>query len=596
MDMKITFQKLIFRNFLSYGNKDTVMEFSTPGLVSLSGSNGGGKSSALDALTFALYGKPYRKIKINELLNRTNKKNLFVQIYFQQNLVEYRITRTLHPNSVKVEKMNPTTGEFDELESLSSKALDQEQITQIFGIDFDTFKHIVAIASGASHSRPFLALPAGDKRKLIESVFNLEIIGELMKLVKADKSENKSALSTNSTTVDLYSRLVNQMTTQYNNSVSIINNFKDKKRDAITDLNNKRDAAFNEMQTLKSKVEMFEGFINRELYDEINDELSKQLLLVEESNKKIGECTARMKHAESVLSALDTNDICPSCNTQITDEHRRNEITNFSEIITNVVKDKKALQATIKNSNSIIAEKKKSLDDMAQAKLTYKTLVTKIDNMEKNIKEYDLQIQSKNNEELDINLQPMAEQIEENTENLNSAEKKYHSNLDTETILDIAEFLLSDNGIKTEFYSTITPFFNKTTNEYLSYFELPIVLTFDEEFNYTISSVQDKGELNYYSFSEGEKKRIDISVMLTFIKLSKSISNFNCNLILADEIFDGGIDSEGLILILETMKKIAAEEQLNVIIVSHKMNENSEVFDRNIVVSKEDGFSKMEFK
>jgi len=595
--MKITFQKIIFRNFLSYGNKETVLELSTPGLISLSGANGCGKSSFLDAITFALYGKPYRKVKINQLLNRKNKKNLFVQVYFQQNLVDYRITRTLHPNSIKIEKRDPHSKDYVDQELLSSKALDQEEIDKIFGIDFNTFKHIVAIASSASHSKPFLALSAGDKRRLIESVFNLEMIGDLMKLVKMDKSENKSKLLNASNSVSLYTSMLAQLIKQFDSSKEAIENFTKRKEADLELILDKISNTKNEVNKLQARVDGLEQFIDRSLYDSIDLGMKELVKERETLNHNIGECNARIKHAEKILDSLNNNDICPSCNTNITETHRKMEQNNFSSVIRDAIAERKDMRNQIKIVDENYADKQKSLEDMQQVKSTYQSLKTKITSLLNNIEEYEQEFGKKSNEDLNINIDVTKQLIDDNNKNLESSNEELSICSDREIVLDITDYLLSDNGIKTEFYNIITPIFNNSVNDYLTKFELPYILTFNHEFDYTIQSIQNsEEEINYYSFSEGEKKRIDISVLLTFIKISKKISNWNANFLVFDEIFDGGIDSEGLTLILDTVKKIVADEQLTTFIISHKLSDHAEIFDRNIVVTKEDGFSKIEFQ
>jgi DNA repair exonuclease SbcCD ATPase subunit len=592
--MKITFQKIIFRNFLSYGNRDTELDFSTPGLISLSGKNGQGKSVLLDAINFALFGKPYRKIKINELINRTNKKNLWVQLYFQQNMTDYRITRTLGPASTKVEYKKINEAEYTELELLSSNRLIQDEINKIFGIDFDTFKHIVAIASSASQSRPFLALSAGDKRGLIESVFNLEIIGELFKLIKSDKSTNKSKILTSSQAVNLYTNLVAQLENQYNSALQTIASFTDNKTSMIKNLLTKKETTLTEITSQVDLAEKLSKFINKEMYKTIEAEIVQLNTQKESVTNSIGECSAQIKHANKMLASLGGIDICPSCNTKITEEHRANEIAHFNYVVDVKIEEKETLEKELHNIKYEIKLKTKNLEDMNLAKNKVSNLLTKIDSLKENITEYENQIIEKEKEELNIDVTNIETLIKENTLNKETAISEQNECSEKEVILEIADFLLSDNGIKTEFYNIVVPIFNKTVNDYLKKFELPVVITFDYEFNYTIKSVQSQdSDINYYAFSEGEKKRIDISVMLTFIKLSKSIANWSTNIMIADEVFDGGIDNEGLTTILETVRGIAAEEQLSLFIVSHKILDNSEIFDRNLLVIKDNGYSKM---
>ena len=202
-------------------------------------------------------------------------------------------------------------------------------------------------------------------------------------------------------------------------------------------------------------------------------------------------------------------------------------------------------------------------------------------------------IDEKKDESLkELKVDDLEARVKKLKKDIKSMEQSSKDNSYQQNVIDIAEFLLSDKGIKTEFYNMIVPLFNTTVNDYLKKFGLNIAVIFDNEFNHNIKTMIHD-DINYFSFSQGERSRIDISILLTFIKLSKSIANWDSNLLLLDEVIDQNLDSKGLLLMLDSIKNIASEEDLTAMIISHKLSDVDFIFDRQLVVTKECGFSVM---
>jgi DNA repair exonuclease SbcCD ATPase subunit len=591
--MKLTFKQLEFRNFLSYGNEGTTINFSNPGLISLSGKNGAGKSVITDALGYVLYGKPYRKIKIKELLNRENKKDLWVRVTFKQNSQKYRITRTLGPASIKIEKWETAEDKYHELELLSSTKLIQEEINKVIGIEYDTFKHIVAIATSASQTKPFLTMPVWEKRSLIESLFNLEIISDMLRAVKSDKSSNKHKLSSAESNRKLLETIVEQTKSQLKSSKLTVQHFDDNKEKTINNYNTKRLVSEGKINKHIENLKILQNVVKPKLTNslkekrkECNDKISKLTLLK-------GEHAGSIKHSKKMIKQLNTTDICPVCNTDITDEHRETEITSFDKVINTSTEEHTNADQEIKDLKKALQVIDGNLSDLSIATHKVKTTLDTIDELKSNIKEYDRMITKQQNETLNVNLELLEKQLAENVSQLEETMDAVNECVKQESILEVAEFLLSDSGIKTEFYNVVVPLFNSTINEYIQKFELPIKILFDYEFNVTINSVHTATDnVNYYSFSDGEKRRIEIAILLSFIKLSKAIANWSSNIMILDEILDSGVDNDGLLLMLESIREIANDEQLSMFIVSHKLI-SEDVFDRKLLITKDAVFSKI---
>jgi DNA repair exonuclease SbcCD ATPase subunit len=591
--MKITFKTLRFRNFLSYGNNITEINFNNPGLISLSGKNGVGKSVIEDALGYVLYGKPYRKIKIKELVNRANKKDLWVELIFYQNQQKYRLTRTLAPASIKIEKWINAINEFEELELLSSTKLIQEEINKIIGIEYDTFKHIVAIATSAAQTKPFLTMPVWEKRSLIESLFNLEIISDMLRAVKSDKSANKHKLSSAESNKQLLQSMVTQTKNQLDSSRLAVKNFDENKNKTIKDYEMHIDRSNTEIDKHIETLKILKNVVKPDLIKKLKDKKAEHRKIIDELISKKGEHTGTIKHSENMIKSLNETDICPVCNTNVTEEHKEKEIKIFSDKKTTSSESIITIDEEVKSHKEKIKTIEANLDDLNIATHKIKSTMNNVESLKKNVANYMELIVKKRDEKIEVDLDEINQLLEENRKNLEDTVNIVNDCVKQESIIDIAMFLLSDSGIKTEFYNVVVPLFNATINDYIQKFELPVVIVFDYEFNVTINTVQSKDEdVNYYSFSDGEKRRIEIAILLSFIKLSKAIANWNCNLLIMDEILDSGIDSEGLKMMLESIRDIATNEQMSIYVVSHKVLDE-EVFDRKMLITKDAIFSKI---
>jgi len=230
--MFVEFQKVAFKNFLSYGNHVTTVELQK-GMSLVTGTNGCGKSVLLDVLSFSLFGQPYRKVKINELINRRNKKHLVVEILFKIDDNQYRIERGLNPVKLDVYKNG------EPLELLSSKKLTQTEIDKILGIDHNLFRQIISLA--ISYNRPFLSLPAGEKRDIIENIFGIKIFGEMLKILKRNSSGVKVQTEISKKTIDLLETSIKGLKKQLRDSKTANKDFEKNKKDDIQNLQDKID-------------------------------------------------------------------------------------------------------------------------------------------------------------------------------------------------------------------------------------------------------------------------------------------------------------------------------------------------------------------
>lgn len=589
--MKISFNRIRFTNFMSFGSASHVFEFQ-PGITHFYGKNGSGKSTlAGEALSFVLFGKPYRKIKIGQLVNRTNKKKCIVEVDFTKNGDRYTIIRGIKPGKLSIIKNG------DPLDALSSNKLTQDEINKILGIDYEGFRQIVSIAS--NNNKSFVALSAYDKRRIIESLFDLQMISEANKLLKQDRYDLKIKLTADEANLNGLESALGEMNAYKQKMDLIIKSFNDEKDKMIKELKKSLADKRKELKTLKSTLS--DNETSQKEYDltklmadkdSITNEISQ---LISDS----GEIKGVLKKFDTDMKTLQSTDVCPVCKTDITDDHREKEISSIQA----QVKDHLEKLEHHKNRSVELANDKTEVDNFINSyndvMTTYHSLKTDLDSLTTDIDKLKISIDDKKAEEIptisDEDIDNLNLKIKNKISEYEITKKAINTAKNKMTIIDIAEKIFSDTGIKSEYYNMIVPVLNEKLNEYIHKFEMPVTIMFDNFLNYNIRSIQQSNEdLNYFSFSEGEKKKIDISIMLSFIHMSKMISNWDCNLLFLDEVLDSGIDSDSLDVITGLIKDITIENgnDTSVYVVSHR-DINKDIFDRTVLITKDAGFSKV---
>lgn len=575
--MKVNFKEIKFKNILSYGNKESTFSFKE-GLSSITGRNGHGKSTIIDILSYNLFGQPYRKIKINELLNRINKKHLLTESTLEINDVEYKIIRGLKPNIFKIYR------DGEEIELLSSKRLIQDELNDILGINHNLFKQIIALALNAN--KPFLTLSAGDKRSIIETIFNIDVFGSMTKEVKKNLTDLKVDLNIKKAELKGSEGAYEALTYQKESIVTAHDNFEIDKENDLKSIN-------NIIEDFKSKVKKTTSNIA------IGNKSLEKLILVECEGCE--EELSTLKQENSVLtykikSIKEHNEVlkedyCTKCGHDIDEAHKNKHLTenkvkldkynttfdsNKVRIaeITKILKENQSITKKIDDINTAI--------NKAEERLDWNT--TELDKAKKNKKKIE-------NRKLDIDVLQYNEQITEKkteVETLTSTVDDISDNIETNTILiDI----LSENGVKSHFIKKLLPILNKKINVYFEHFEMPFIFKFDEMLEESIIAV-DGTTTSYFACSEGEKKRIDISILLSFIDTIKEISNFDCNLLFFDELLDSAVDSTNLHLIITAIKQMTVNDPtLSIYVISHRSY--SGIWDNIIEINKTGGFSEI---
>lgn len=580
--MKTTFVKIWFKNLLSYGNKVTEIDLENPGINWVSGKNGKGKSTMIEALCFVLNGKTFRDIKLKELINRKNKKGLEVGIEFYTDDVHYRIIRGLKPNILKIERNHKP------VEMRSSKKLIQEDIDKMVGVNYTVFKNAISLA--LSHSSPFLAMGTGDKRKTVEQMFGISIFTEMTKYVKNDISETKTELQIKQNEIESKKSVIESLNTQMENYEETLKDFKIKKDEEIAEVEEQIEAIDEEIV----KILNFSKKLAEE-YEKIEDDNHDHDEEIEKYQSHLGKINGLISNINDKVEFFENNSVCGHCNSKIDSSASKENIHKCNVSLKEHSEELNKISEELNKSK----DKKKEASKLANKKYKIKEMINTKKSQYGIAKEKKKTAMSKKSyveeKEFNVDMSSVKKMLETNKKDFASLEKEFNEGSNRFTAMKTITDILSDDGIKTFFLKKIVPVFNTKVNGYIDKFELPVTVEFDYTFAEKITDTVGN-EISYMAFSEGEKKRIDISIMLSFIETMKAVNNWNCNLIFFDELFDNAVDQDNLNNIINSIQNIINESpDLCVYLISHRKPETLK-YTRKLNVTQESGFSKIELE
>lgn len=579
--MFVEFKKLSFCNIMSYGASGAEIDFQT-GLNTIKAVNGSGKSSILDALTFVLFGKPYRDIKLSELVNTTNGKGLEVTVEFKIGTDMYMIRRGLKPAIFEIYKNGK------EMDMLSTKKLNQDEIDKLLGINLRLFKNIVAVA--VTNNRPFLSMPIGDKRSLIENIFNIDVLGLMCKDVKKRKTVNNTELDLKTTELRGVNNSIEDNETYIENMKKYIASFNE-----VKDTN---------IKTIQENIAKYQTEINKrtknlaiaekkiaELVAEIGDGPDRKT--GETLNIEIGKIQSVIDNINKTLSKLKQSRLCPVCNSPLDEGHARKHIESMIDEKKELEKEKlPSLMEQYKQYNETIKtyqDKQSFIQTIRDKARTEEVTRSTLENELKRAQDSLLKEEAKTcpatiDTYVDklVSLREQCELLNKDIEDL--TEKVL---LDTQLIK-----ILGDDGIKTYFFKKLVRVLNKSVNEYLTKFELKnTTIEFDETMTETMMT--NMVPRTYTSYSSGERTRIDMSILLAFFDISRQISNWSCNLLFIDELFDNGVDASGIACFVNTLKEMTKDKghKLCIYIISHKIGDLYIELSSSINIKKEHDYS-----
>jgi len=537
------------------------------------GHNGAGKSTMLDALSFGLFGKPHRKISKPQLVNSINGKGTVVEVEFSIGSQEYKIVRGIKPNIFEVWVGGNMVNQ-------SAHAKDYQQMLEknILKLTHKSFHQIVVL--GSSSFVPFMQLSSSARREVIEDLLDINIFSKMNGLLKEKMSILRENIKANGHQIEICKTKINAQK-KYLRDLSAVNaqHRKDKESEMIS--------LQNEIATLQDFNTLHMGSVSIRLEDTQN-----KILSVTEKRNKLLEYQSTFKtQIKTVVKEakfFDENEHCPTCDQGIAEELR----------------ERKKINAT-QRAKSLNDAMSKSTEQMTEFDTTLSELQSEMDevrNLHNEVNNNNSTISRLNNNITRIRTD--IDSLSENTgdlktanEELESASKELHDTQDEKYRLNeqysyqqVSAELLRDTGIKTKIIKQYIPVINQLTNQYLQILDFFVHFDLDESFNETIRS-RFRDNFSYDSFSEGEKQRIDLSLLFTWRQIAKMKNSVATNLLILDETFDSSLDDDGVDNLMKILYSLG--EETNVFVISHKAELEDAQFQRRLEFVKEKNFSKL---
>ncbi len=565
----IVFKNISWKNFLSTGNTANKVDLNKDPTTLIVGKNGEGKSTILDALTFSLFNKPFRDVNKGQLVNSINQKNCVVEIEFSIGTTEYKVIRGMKPNIFEIYQ-NGNLINQDSASKDYQSVLEQ----QILKLNYKTFTQVVIL--GSASFVPFMQLPSGQRREVIEDILDIKIFSTMNGLLKERISETKEEIKS----LDTDLRIITEQAKSQKSLIDSLQNSKDHNVKVIKD---KIDSNITEINDKTQIVDL----LNKDV-EELNQKLSSK----SDVDKNIELCKTNMNKLQQKMSQADEhiefftgNQTCPSCEQGIQHEHK-------DKIIQKISHEKQELNNGISTLNSAYTKLSQDLQDkqdllkqIQDKNILISTEINAMNMLIKSNKEYEKEIG-------EMSIQGNIEAEKETLKNLaNEALEKNNIKMEymkQKNLQDIASVLLKDTGIKTTIIKEYLPAMNKLINKYLSAMDFFVKFDLDESFNEKIRS-RFRDEFTYASFSEGEKMRIDLAILFTWRQIAKMKNSVNTNLLILDEIFDSSLDVAGTDYFLSVMNQLG--ENSNVFVISHKGDVMVDKFKNNIRFEKTNDFS-----
>lgn len=569
----IKFQSILWKNFLSTGNNFTEIDFDKSPTTLVIGHNGAGKSTMLDALSFGLFGKPHRKISKPQLVNSINGKGALVEVMFSIGQNQYKVVRGIKPNKFEI-WVN------DNMINQNSHAKEYQQVLErnILKLNHKSFHQIVVL--GSSSFVPFMQLSTSARREVIEDLLDINMFSKMNSLLKEKTAILKDEIQSNSHQIEMTKTKINAQK-KYLRDLSAVNTAHRKEKE-------------NEIESLRKEIREHQDFIeqNRQTtetrYEDVNQKLgelnlSREKLLDYQSTFK-----TKIKAVVKEARFFEENEHCPTCEQTIDTELReskKEDATTRAKKLNDVMSES---DGELESINQKYTELNEELSQIREVQNEVSNAQSTIGRLNSNIDRIQHEIESstdstseltKANEELEV--------LSQELESLQDEKYKLHESYSYQ---QVCSELLKDSGIKTKIIKQYLPVINQLTNQYLQIMDFFVHFDLDESFNETIRS-RHRDNFSYDSFSEGEKQRIDLSLLFTWRQVAKMKNSVATNLLILDETFDSSLDEDGvdnLVKILYTMG-----EETNVFVISHKSELEDAKFQRKLEFVKDKNFSKL---
>ncbi len=565
----ILFEKIRWKNFLSTGNQFSEIDFQKSSTTLIVGSNGAGKSTVLDALTFALFGKPFRKINKPQLPNSTNERDCRVEVEFSINNTNWKVCRGIKPNVFEIHR-------GDKLLDQSAATNDQQKWLEqnVLKMNYKSFTQIVIL--GSSTFVPFMQLTASNRREVIEDLLDIKIFSSMNTIIKDKIRQTKDSIKV----LNLKKDNLNEKLEMQKNFIEQLENtgkekIEDNKKKA-TQLVKEVDVYVKETSFLEESVF---GYIKEQEYvTGATDKLRKLGNLKGKISQKVSTITKEHKF-------FTENMVCPTCTQSIDEEFRINKIndaqTKAKELQSGYKELEEAIEEEEERERQFIALSKeitKLNNDISKNN-------TRITGCQRQVRDLESEIQRITDQLANRNIEH--DKLETFKEDLQRTYDELVTYKDQINYYDFTYGLLKDGGVKTKIIKKYLPLINQQVNRYLQMMDFYINFTLDEEFNETIQSPIHE-DFSYASFSEGEKQRIDLALLFTWREVARFKNSISTNLMILDEVFDSSLDGQGTEEFLKIIRYVVKDA--NIFVISHKTGMEDK-FENVLRFEKVKGFS-----
>ena len=564
----ILFKSVRWKNFLSTGNAFSEIRLDASPATLIVGSNGAGKSTFLDAMCFALFNKPFRKITKGQLVNAVNERDLLVEIEFSIGSRDYMIRRGAKPNVFEI---------YLNGEMLNQEASSQEQQKHleqsILRLNYKSFTQVVIL--GSSCFVPFMQLTPPNRREVIEDLLDIRIFSTMNTLLKEKVRGVKETLRE----CDYQYELVKQKVEMQQRFIADL-----KEQSSVNNARRRKDIESLEDEISFLMTDVAEGLEvssshdkSLDSYGNVEEELSQLRLYESRFNDKKKAFTKEFKF-------FDKNDSCPTCKSIITEDVRSDKKAEITASIKEIDEAAIALQKKLKSISQQVSDKQIVLSDLMEVQQKISACNKEIQWKKKEIKKIEDKINSADTN----NLSREKEKLQELASVGMKVEKELSTNRKTRDNYDTVTNMLKDTGIKAGIIKRYLPVMNQLINRYLKELDFYVSFDLDENFEETIKS-RFRDEFSYASFSEGEKMRIDLALLFTWRTIAKMKNSANTNLLILDEIFDSSLDVSGTDDFLKILHTVS--DNTNVFVISHKTESLQDKFASTLVVEKKQNFS-----
>ena len=567
----IRFKTIRWKNFLSTGNQWTELNFEKNDTTLIIGTNGAGKSTVLDALTFSLFNKPFRKINKPQLINSTNEKDCRVEIDFEVGTREFKVVRGIKPDIFEIwvdgKMMNQDAVNADQQKYLENN---------ILKLNYKSFTQIVIL--GSAGFTPFMQLSAQNRREVIEDLLDIRIFSSMNGIIKDKIRQNRED-------VKLLSLKKDNLSDKVDMQKGFIDHLESEANQEIIKKTLKVDELKLNITQIQDHTKTLTSVENRQRSK--MEELSFDKTKIKKLGGLRGKITQKVSTLTKELEFFESNTVCPTCTQSIEDEFRLNKIADAQSKETELTQGLNDLETAIKQEEeresqwiALSKEVSQLSHDISQNNTRISGIQQQIGDLGNEIQTITSQLQNRNSEH---------EKLTSLQEQLNTVYDELVKKKEDNQYKDFVYSLLKDGGVKSKIIKKYLPLINKQVNKYLQMMDFYINFTLDEEFNEKVQSPIHE-DFSYASFSEGEKMRIDLALLFTWREVAAFKNSTNTNLLIMDEVFDSSLDGFGTYEFLKIIRYVI--KGANTFIISHK-DGLQDKFDNVIQFEKVKGFSRM---